>query len=91
MLIFSVGLLTSGGVEGVGFFRYKDQPAEIEYPFLQLVLFPFSFVIGREQDSTRANQIKLNMDKKVTQLKHSLSDILNIFAFLYLPYGTVWN
>ena len=62
----SSGLLTSGGVEGMGFFRYKDQPLEVPYPYLQLLLFPFTFVIARSKEALRANQVKLNMEAQVS-------------------------
>ena len=49
----------------MGFFRTKEQRADAEQPFLQLLLFPFTFVIGREQNSAKANQLKLHMEPKV--------------------------
>ena len=64
-ITFLSGLLTSGGIAGVGLFRTKEQPSDAEQPFLQLLLFPFTFVIGREQNSAKANQLKLHMEPTV--------------------------
>ncbi len=57
-----VGLLTSSGVEGVGFFRSKYQEKDPS-PDLQLLLFPFSF--GMTKDKRVMHQKKMNLNKDV--------------------------
>ena len=65
MLCAVSGLLTSGGVEAIGFSRKTKQDEDDPRAHLQLIMF--AFLMGNDADRNEANARKLNMKEEVSK------------------------
>ena len=63
--MYFVGILATSGVEGSGFIRAKNQPANESYPYLQFNFLPT--LVGSPSTADRATSVrrKINLIPKV--------------------------
>jgi choline dehydrogenase len=71
-LVFGQGILSTSGVEGVGFFRSKHQPANASYPYLQLHMLACLAGSGMSVDSNKRFQNKIRLVGKVGHIGKKL-------------------
>ena len=68
-------MLTSGGVEAIGFSRKREQPEDDLRAHLQLILF--AFLIGNDGDRNAANIKKFNFKEDVSLHDYFLYRLLS--------------